>query len=128
MKRIKRIVIFSITALILPGIAGCYNDTEEGLYGATVCDVSEVRFGQNVLPIISASCYACHSEVNAPVNGSGIVLEGYDKIIVAVNNGLLIESITHGPDAAPMPKGAPKLSDCKIKIIKKWIEDGALNN
>jgi hypothetical protein len=62
------------------------------------------------------------------VNGSGIVLEGYDKIIVAVHNGLLIESIIHGPDATPMPKGAPKLSDCKINTIKKWVEDGALNN
>ncbi|MEX1240096.1 MAG: hypothetical protein WEB30_10275 [Cyclobacteriaceae bacterium] len=116
------------TAFVLCAIAGCYDDTEEALYGATICDLSQVTFSKSILPIISKSCYACHSATNAPVNGSGIVLEGYDKIIVAVNNGLLIESIIHGPDATAMPKGAPKLSDCTINTIKKWLEDGAMNN
>ena len=124
----KRSVIHIVTCFLSLLVAGCYDDTEEALYGAPACDLSEVTFSEHVLPIISNSCYACHGYATAPVNGSGIVLEGYDKIMVAVNNKLLIESITHGPDASPMPKGAPKLSDCKISTIKKWVEDGALNN
>ncbi|MEX2232110.1 MAG: hypothetical protein WD824_08120 [Cyclobacteriaceae bacterium] len=107
---------------------GCYNDTEEQLYGSPVCNPEDVTFSFDVVPILSNNCYACHSQANAPANAAGIVLEGYEKIKVAVENGLLMESITHGPDASPMPKNAPRLSDCKINTIRKWIEDGALNN
>lgn len=109
-------------------LAGCYNDTEEQLYGAAVCNLEDVTFSIDVAPILSNNCYACHGQANAPANGAGIVLEGYEKIKVAVENGLLIESIIHGPNASPMPKNALKLSDCKINTIKKWIEEGALNN
>src|SRR3990170_8280973 len=109
-------------------LSGCYNDTEEQLYGAPVCNLEDVTYSVNVAPILSNNCYACHGQSNAPANGAGIVLEGYEKIKVAVENGLLIESIIHGPNASPTPKNAPKLSDCKINTIKKWIEEGALNN
>ena len=27
-----------------------------------------------------------------------------------------------------MPQGAPKLSDCDISLIQKWVREGALNN
>ena len=109
-------------------LVGCYNDTEEQLYGAAVCNLEDVTYSIDVAPILSNNCYACHGQSNAPANGAGIVLEGYEKIKVAVDNGLLIESVIHGPNASPMPKNAPKLSDCKINTIKKWIEEGALNN
>jgi hypothetical protein len=113
---------------ILVVMSGCYNDTEEQLYGASICNPVDISYSSDVVPILSNNCYACHGQSNAPANGAAIVLEGYDKIKVAVENGLLIESIVHGPNASPMPKNAPKLSDCKINTIKKWIEEGALNN
>lgn len=109
-------------------LTGCYNDTEEELYGVPLCSLEDVTYSNHVTLILSGSCFACHSQVNAAANGAGIVLEGYDRIKVAVENGLLIESITHGPNASPMPKNSPKLSDCKINTIRKWIDDGALNN
>jgi hypothetical protein len=109
-------------------LSSCYNDTEEQLYGAPVCNLENVTYSIDVVPILSNNCYACHSQSNAPANAAGIVLEGYEKIKVAVENGLLMESIIHGPDASPMPKNAPRISDCKINTIKKWIENGALNN
>ena len=124
----KKNIFYLILSGSLASLSGCYNDTEEQLYGASVCNLDIVTYALSVQPIISNNCYACHSQANAPANGSGIVLEGYAKLIIAVNNGLLVESISHGPNASPMPKNAPKLSDCKINTIKKWIESGALNN
>ncbi len=124
----KQNILYISLVSSLTLLSGCYNDTEEKLYGAAVCNLDNVTYALSVQPIISNNCYACHSLTNAPANGSGIVLEGYDKLMVAVSNSLLIESITHGPNASPMPKNAPKLSDCKINTIKKWIENGALNN
>lgn len=109
-------------------VPGCYNDTEEQLYGVQACNLEGVTYSANVAPILLNNCYACHGQAIAPVNGAGIVLEGYDKVRVAVENGLLLESVTHGANASPMPKNAPKLSDCKINTIKKWIGEGALNN
>jgi hypothetical protein len=114
--------------LFTPILFSCYNDTEEELYGITVCNFDNVTYSLNVAPIISNNCYACHSQVNAPSNGAGIVLEGYNKLIIAANNGLLLESITHGPNASPMPKNAPQISDCNINTIKTWITNGAKND
>ncbi|MDH5609466.1 MAG: hypothetical protein OEY56_08300 [Cyclobacteriaceae bacterium] len=119
---------YALCILTLFLASGCYNDTEEDLYGAAVCDLTNVSYSLGVEPIVAASCYACHSQANAPANGAGIILEGYDKLLMAVNNGLLMESITHGANASPMPKNAPSLSACKIDMIKKWIENGALND
>jgi hypothetical protein len=113
---------------ILLVASACYNDTEQELYGTPVCNLENITYSIDIAPILSKNCYACHSQTTAPGNGAGIVLEGYDKVTVAVENGLLIESITHGPDASPMPKNAPKMSDCNINKIEKWIADGALNN
>lgn len=118
----------SIIVISVAMLTGCYNDTEENLYGTASCPLDNVTYALSVQPIIANSCYACHSQSNAPTNGSGIVLEGYDKLIISVNNGLLIESITHGPNASPMPKNAPPLSDCKINTIKRWIQNGAPND
>lgn len=121
--------VFYITLMVILSIgSGCYNDTEEELYGTAACNLESLTYSLDVVPILSKNCYTCHSQSNAPGRGAGIVLESYDKLMVAVKNGLLLESITHGPNASPMPKNGLKLSECKINTIRKWIENGALNN
>ncbi len=121
--------VFYITLMVILSIgSGCFNDTEEELYGAAACNLESLTYSLDVVPILSINCYTCHSQSNTPGRGAGIVLEGYDKLMIAVQNGLLMESITHGSNASPMPKNMPKLSDCKINTIRKWIENGALNN
>lgn len=122
----KKNVVYIL--LMLSIASGCYNDTEEELYGTSLCNLEKVTYTLDVVPILSKNCYTCHSQSNSPGRGAGIVLEGYDKLMIAVQNGLLLESITHGSNASPMPKNMPKLSDCKINTIRKWIENGALNN
>lgn len=121
--------IIPLGILCLSLFAGsCYNDSEEALYGLQNCDLTNVTYAQSVQPIIENNCYSCHSSKNAANNGAFIVLDTYQDLMTSVNNGLLMESITHGGGASPMPKNAPKLSDCEINTIKTWIDNGAKND
>ena len=123
-KNISYIVLFGFLILV----SSCYYDSDEELYGTSVCNLENVTYRLSVTPIISSHCYACHSLMTATANGAGIILEGYDKLNKMVKNGLLVESIIHGPNASSMPKNAPKISDCNINTIIKWIENGAQDN
>ncbi|MEO8116697.1 MAG: cytochrome c [Bacteroidota bacterium] len=89
------------------------------------CDVSNVTYSMNVLPIISNNCYSCHGNGNT---SGGIILEGYDNIKIQADNGNLKGVITHAPGYPAMPMDKPMLSDCDINTITAWINDGAPNN
>ncbi len=39
---------------------------------------------------------------------------------------LLVEAITGGPNASPMPPKGPKLSSVEVALLKRWIDEGAL--
>ncbi len=106
---------------------GCYYDIEEELYPSVTdsCDTANVTFSATVVPILEQQCYNCHSISS---NTSGILLEGYDNVIVRVNDGSLEGSINYVSGFSPMPSGAPKLTDCNLAKISKWIDDGALDN
>lgn len=109
-------------------LSGCYNNTEEELYGVTICDLQDITYANEVTSILSTNCYACHSQNNGLSSGAGIILEGYDNLKVAVNNELLLKAITHSQGASPMPKNGAKLLDCDIDVIRTWISNGAPNN
>jgi hypothetical protein len=125
--------IFTALALLLLMIlGGCYYDNEECLYpeGSTPCDTTNVTYSTNVLPLITDYCITCHS---GGTPSGGISLEGYDNVrasslIETGNYGSLIGVISHAPGNSPMPKNAPKLSDCQIRQVEIWIGQGAQNN
>ena len=43
-------------------------------------------------------------------------------------NGTLYGSISHSTGFSPMPKGMSKMTPCQIAAVKKWIDNGMLNN
>jgi mono/diheme cytochrome c family protein len=91
------------------------------------CDTTAtIKYSTDVVNILKGSCYVCHAG-NAAA-GAGYILDTYSGVSLMVNNELLLKSITHSPGASPMPKGAPKLSDCNIAKIRTWIRNGAPNN
>ena len=113
---------------LIPG--GCYYDNEEDLYGDAECDTTNVTYSADIWPVISDNCVSCHSG-GAP--SGNISLENYDQIkaqavIPAGQPGSLYGAISHDPGNSAMPKSGAKLSECSIAKIKKWIDDGALNN
>ncbi|MFM7645657.1 MAG: hypothetical protein ACKO41_02985 [Sphingomonadales bacterium] len=126
----KKRDLFFLCLLISLGFTACYYDHEETLYGASSSlpctdTVGTVSYMQKVVPILQSSCYGCH----AGSSPSGNQLMGtYAADKAMAQNGKLMGTINHAAGFSPMPKGAAKLSSCKIATIKKWIDAGMLNN
>ena len=125
MKLQSQIFGIFIVFFILTVASSCYYDVEEEIYGQTSCDTTGVAFQATILPLIQNNCLACHDAAN---NFGSVTLETHAQIKNQVDNGKLIGTITHAGGFSPMPQGAPKLLDCEIAKIEKWIADGAPNN
>lgn len=90
-----------------------------------------ISFNKTVLPLMVANCnfQFCHG------NGSRagkVELSSYDSVMKSVmafkpNNSLLYTSLLKPDPLRRMPPAGP-LHAYKINYIKKWIEQGALNN
>ncbi len=123
----KKLVVLSViitTGLLL---AGCYYDKAELVYPPqTNCDTANVKYSLDIVGILSANCYACHSGT-ASASG-GRKLDTYATLITFVNSGQLAKAITHSPGATPMPYNQPKMQACNINKILAWISKGAPNN
>lgn len=89
------------------------------------CDSSQFTYSANVRPVLETNCLGCHNG-SAP-DGGFIPLDTYSGVKDMVDLDLLLPAITH-TGINPMPKNGSKLSDCKIAIIRRWIESGAPNN
>jgi len=122
-------VILSATVLIIASFSACYYDSEEYLYPQVnnLCDTVNVTYTLSVVPILDYHCYSCHSNATSS-SGGNIKLEDYTDLMVQVNNGNLLGAVKQSSGFIPMPKDAPKIEDCKITVIQKWIDAGALNN
>ena len=99
------------------------------------CDPDSVYFENEILPLIVSSCATtdCHGNLNPP---DGIRLIDYASIIEngdidpgRPDNSKLYKKITEDnpDDVMPPPPNTP-LSGDQIEKIRKWIQQGALNN
>ncbi len=100
----------------------------------TPCDPDKVYFESQVLPILISNCAmsGCH---NAASHQDGVVLDSYAKVMQTgkvkpfkPNDSDLYEVITETDldDRMPPPPNAA-LSQDQIQVIRKWIEQGALD-
>lgn len=130
MKLSLKHIFLGVLSLAALSVAGCYKDNAEEMYppagGGSTCETTNVTFSNTVNTIIATKCATagCH----ATSSPTGINLSSYAGIAAIANSGKLMASITHSGSASAMPKGLPKLDDCSIAKIKKWVEDGAPNN
>ncbi len=85
------------------------------------CDTLNITYSKSILPIIQNNCLGCHTT-------GDFLMTSYDKIATMVNNGKLTCTINQKNGCKPMPPTGPKLSSCKLLLIKKWIDAGAPNN
>lgn len=120
---------FLLIILVASMLSACFYDSEEFLFPETdnTCDTTQITFALGVKPILQNSCYSCHSNSTSSL-GNNIRLEDYADVKTRADNGSLLGSISHSGGYAAMPSGSAKLEDCKITLIRKWIEDGAPNN
>ena len=111
-------------------LASCYWDNEETLYGtvADTCDLVQISYGLDVVPILDFNCNSCHAGSSAAALGDNIVLDDYNLLLNYVNNGRLIGSINHDAGFNAMPRSGSKLSACHIEVVQTWINNGAQND
>ena len=108
-------------------LSSCFYDVESELYPYSTCVSINTKYAADVLPILQRSCYSCHSQDNAALNGN-IRLDSYEDVLHYVQNGLLMGSLRHEDGYVPMPQEAQKISACDISRIEAWIADGAIQN
>lgn len=112
------LVVFSLIIVCY----SCYYDSEEYLYPQIGCDSLNVTYSASVVPILNDFCLQCHT------SSSSIKLNNYENVKIKVDDGSLFGAINHQSGYKQMPEGGAKLDECKLKIISKWIENGAPNN
>ena len=109
-------------------LSSCAYDSAEQLLESqppAACDSAAVTYAGSISPLLGRHCRSCHN----PVFPTGNVnLDGYAQVKRYADNGLLVGVTSHAPGFAPMPKGAPRLSDCDVSRIRQWVAAGARNN
>ena len=120
-------LVFIIVLLSTFFFSSCYYDKEQLLYGNDVCTevVTAASYSQNVVPVLQQYCYSCHS---GGFPSGNIVMGNYAADKALASKGSLYGSINHSFGYKAMPQGGAKLGSCQIARIKKWIDDGMLNN
>lgn len=121
MIRFRYFTFLSIICCLI-SLNSCYYDKEDLLYGNEDCNPSGVSFSQDITPIINASCATsgCHVQGG---NANGL-FENYDQVKVKVDNGSFRDRVVVQQDMPP----SSSLSNCQIKYIQQWLDEGAPNN
>ena len=92
---------------------------------ASACDANVFTYSGAIKPLLDTKCVGCHSTASP---GGNIILSTHTAVRTVALNGKLYGSIAHQAGFSPMPKNAPKLKDCEITQVQRWIAAGALNN
>jgi hypothetical protein len=125
----KKLQIVLLLCVWIVAVTACYNDNEENQNPDTSgnCDVTNVTYTLKVKPVLQSYCLSCHSTSAASASGGGVKLENFTDFKTYVTNGKFYGSVSH-TSGSPMPKGGSILDACTLKQLKKWIDDGAINN
>jgi hypothetical protein len=115
----------SVTAAQKDSIAAWINQGARNTTNcACSCDSTQYTYSIQIKAILDRACVGCHkpTELNGDIN-----LSDYSHVKLTVDDGSLLGSIKHAVGYVPMPQGT-KLSQCEIRLVEKWIENGALND
>lgn len=123
MRNTKFLFVILLIAIISQS---CYYDKAYVLSpGLEPCDTTSFTYAAEVKPIMLQYCMDCHSTDN---HSAGVILDTYEGTKIIANDGRLLGVINHQSGFSPMPKNAPQLDPCTIRIIELWVEDGAQDN
>ena len=128
----KKYLVIIMLALITFSFNACYYDKSDEIYPPAVpCDTDSMSYKNDIVVILNAKCYKCHSTDNAAFHNAP-VLDTYDKLTVYASptSKQLFNVVAH-VNVDPllfMPQKEPKISECDISKIKAWMDAGAPNN
>jgi cytochrome c5 len=125
-----KIFLFSSFLVIFVVLFSCKKENEEDLLNngsnnGGVCNTENMSYKDDIAPIMSASCNACHSNQNA---SGGVRTNSFSNLQPIIENGSLLGSIKHEQGFSNMPQGQSKLPQCSIDKIEAWINQGAKDN
>jgi hypothetical protein len=89
------------------------------------CDTTDVSFAQNIMPIFNQNCVACHS---GSIPQGGLLLTNHTQISNAVLTKNLFPIVSHELGYIIMPPSGVKISDCSLRQLELWIQDGMPDN
>ena len=110
---------------------------EEGLPVAVIERDASVRYQDEIVPMLSANCTACHNE---KVTEGGLSMDSLERIVAGGDSGpgvvagnasesLLFLRAAHRLDDAMPPEdngvGAVNLSPEQLGLLQRWIDEGA---
>ena len=94
---------------------------------------TKVTYQDDLAPVFRESCFGCH---NADKAKGGLNLTTFSSMMSGGSSGMVIESgdpansylyqLVNHESEPHMPLNSPKLPDAKLAIIRRFIEDGAL--
>lgn len=90
-------------------------------YCNSVCDSTKFAYSADISKIIATNCISCH-------NSGNVLLNSHSSVQTYALNGRLMGALKHLSGYQPMPNSTNFLSDCELKKIQKWIDNGAPNN
>ena len=121
---------FRFSEVVTAGLAGFL-----GLMSAAA---GEVRFGRDILPVLSDNCLGCHGPDEKNRKG-GLRLDNYagatavrDGVAAVVpgkpdSSELIRRIVSTDPDEMmPTPKShKPRLKEGEVELLRRWISEGA---
>jgi hypothetical protein len=125
---IIRNILLASSLVFIVAFTSCYNDKSDVLYPKpNKCDTTNVSFAADVLPVLLNNCGSsgCH---DAATKTYGYDFSSYEGASAAAGYTRLLGTINHTDGYSAMPKGLPKLDDCSINKITRWVNTGAKNN
>ena len=95
----------------------------------------KITYDDHVKPILQQKCFSCH---NPDKKSGDLDLTTYTNLMLGGASGAVIEPgdstasylyelVTHESEPA-MPPESPKIADEMIETMRKWIDDGVLEN
>ena len=127
----QSVTVLIITTLPTFFVSSCTKTSNNQLISD--CNISNMSYSMNVVPILKYNCYTCHSVGNS-VGSVGILLDSYQKLkpYTVFDStkmaSILVGNIEHDSGFVAMPYMKQKLDACSINQIVAWVNQGAPDN
>jgi hypothetical protein len=127
-KRLKTVLVGSLSLWCF----SCYYDEIIEIAEENVPTPENISFKNEIQPLFNESCIQCHGgNLNlTPVLEGNVAYANLLNGYVVVNDAeasTLYKSFLN-IDGVPLMPPEGKLSDSKIRLVKGWIDQGALDN
>jgi len=130
MKKTVKLISKAAVLMLMLSLTSCYYDEVIDL--APLPPGTEVSFANDIQPILTQSCTACHGGTIEPDLREGTAFASLmdlpeGSIVPGDAEGSELFEMLNGGGDNPMPPGG-SIPAAQINLIRSWIDNGALNN